>query len=305
MNYQLSYRHLQFFLAVAEELHFRKAAERLFISQPGLSKQIKELENQLGVKLFDRHTRKVVLTPPGAYLKGEMTHYFRKLDQIIEHTKLIDQGKQGNLKLGYVGSAMQKIIPDLLLSFRKMHPKILFNLREMDNQKQIEGLLVQELDLTFVRLENIPRGLEFRAVLREPFCLVLPQDHPLDQSNFKSLAQLKDEPFILFDQKYSPSYYQTVLQLFKDSGFSPIVSHNTIHSNTIYKLVTHHLGISIVPKSLQMNSAKGVKFIELDQLPQRTVLSAVWNSNNRNPALVNIIELLDSEKTQLFDDVMK
>jgi DNA-binding transcriptional LysR family regulator len=293
MNYQLNFRQLQYFLAVAEELHFRKAAERLFISQPGLSKQIKELEDQLGVQLFERNTRKVVLTPPGIYLKEEITHYLRKLDQIIGHTQLIDQGKQGNLNLGYVGSAMQKIIPDLLISFRKLHPKIIFNLKEMDNQKQIQGLLVQELDLAFVRLENIPRGLEYRAVLKEPFCLVLPKNHPLDQSNFKSLVQLKDEPFILFDQKYSPSYYQKVLQLFKDSGFSPIVSHNTIHSNTIYKLVAHHLGISIVPKSLQMKSAKGVKFIEMDHLPQRTVLSAVWNSNNRNPALINIIELIE------------
>ena len=292
MSYQLELRHLRYFLAVAEELHFRKAAERLFISQPGLSKQIKELEQHLDLQLFDRHNRKVALTPAGAYLKKELSHYFNGLEQIIEHSKLLDRGIVGNLKLGYVGSAMQQIIPDLLLAFRNLHPKILFSLKEMDNQTQIEGLLSQEIDLAFVRLENLPRGLKTHPVLRESFCLVLPQSHPIDSKSFKNLGQFKNESFILFDQKYSPSYYQKVMQLFEDSGFAPKVSHNTIHSNTIYKLVENNFGISIVPKSLQLKPQKGVKFIELNKLPHRTVLSAVWDPSNRNPALENILQLI-------------
>jgi DNA-binding transcriptional LysR family regulator len=176
MSYQLELRHLRYFLAVAEDLHFRKAAERLFISQPGLSKQIKELEQHLDLQLFDRHNRKVALTPAGAYLKKELSHYFNGLEQIIEHSKLLDRGMVGNLKLGYVGSAMQQIIPDLLLAFRNLQPKILFSLKEMDNQTQIEGLLSQEIDLAFVRLENLPRGLKTHPVLRESFCLVFAID---------------------------------------------------------------------------------------------------------------------------------
>ena len=175
MSYQLEYRHLRYFLAVAEDLHFRKASERLFISQPGLSKQIKELEDHLGVQLLERHSRKVSLTPSGSYLKEELKRSFQNLDYILEHSKLLDRGMVGNLKLGYVGSAMQHIIPNLLLKFKKQHPKILFNLKEMDNQAQVEGLLSNEIDLAFVRLENFPRGLKANIVLREPFCLCCPK----------------------------------------------------------------------------------------------------------------------------------
>ncbi len=292
MSYQLEYRHLRYFQAVADELHFRKAAEKLYISQPGLSKQIKELETNLGVELLERHNRKVALTPSGAYLKGELSRLFKNLDHIIEHTQLLDQGIVGNLRLGYVGSAMQEIIPNLLLAFQKQHPKILFNLKEMDNQSQIEGLLSKEIDLAFVRLENFPRGLKAHAIFHEPFCLVLPESHPINSLNFKSLSQFKDESFILFDQKYSPSYFHKVMQLFDESDFQPKISHNTIHSNTIYKLVENNFGISIIPQSLQHKNTQGVKFIRLDYLSHRTTLSVVWNQNNRNPALENMLEIV-------------
>jgi len=155
MSYQLEIRHLKYFIAVAEDLHFRKAAERLYISQPGLSRQIKQMEDNLGVLLFERHNRKVVLTKAGNYLKRELTRNFKQLDDIINHAQLIHEGKKGQLKFGYVGSAIQQIIPDLLLSYRNEHPDIVFNLKEMDNQKQIENLLNYTIDIGFVRLERV------------------------------------------------------------------------------------------------------------------------------------------------------
>ena len=207
MSYQLELRHLRYFLAVAEELHFRKAAERLFISQPGLSKQIKELEQHLDLQLFDRHNRKVALTPAGAYLKKELSHYFNGLEQIIEHSKLLDRGIVGNLKLGYVGSAMQQIIPDLLLAFRNLHPKILFSLKEMDNQKQIDNLQMQEIDIGFVRLERVPNDLEITPIEEDTFSLVLPVNHPLNSDNFTDLSQLKNESFIMFDPSITHNFF--------------------------------------------------------------------------------------------------
>ncbi len=292
MSNQIEIRHLTYFLAVAEDLHFRRAAERLYISQPGLSRQIKEMETNLGIKLFERHNRKVQLTNVGAYLKTEITANLKNLDHILNHAKLLNDGIEGHLNLGYVGSAMQHIIPDLLLKLRKENPNILFSLKEMDNQKQINELLNYDIDMGFVRLERVPRGLNIRPVLKEPFCLVLPKNHKITKQNFKSLIQLKDESFILFDSKYSASYYEKVMQIFDDSQFSPMVSHNTIHASSIYKLVEHHFGISIVPKSLQINHTQGIKFIELDNIPQRTVLSMVWNKDNRNPTLNKIIDLI-------------
>ncbi|MFY0712528.1 LysR family transcriptional regulator [Seonamhaeicola sp. NFXS20] len=292
MSNQLELRHLKYFLAVAEELHFRRAAERLFISQPGLSRQIKQMEDDLGVTLFERHNRKVQLTKAGAYLKKELLLTLKNLDQTLEYAKLLHDGKKGDLKLGYVGSAMQNVIPNLLLAFEAKHPNVVFNLKELDNDTQIQELLSFNLDLGFVRLERVPKGLELKPILKESFCLVLPKNHAVTQESFKSISQLKDESFILFDPKYSASYFEKVMQIFDDSGFTPNVSHNTIHAGSIYKLVENGFGISIVPESLTTTENKNIKFIKLERIKQKTTLSVVWNRNNRNPILQDFLELI-------------
>ncbi len=292
MSYQIEYRHLRYFLAVAEDLHFRKAAERLFISQPGLSRQIKKLENYLGVVLFERHNRKVILTPAGEYLKRELSLHFKDLNDILDRAKLVHKGIRGHIRMGYVGSAMNGVIPNLLLKFKKEQTHVTFSLKEMDNQQQIMQLSTGDIDIGFVRTERVPRTLHLKPVLEEPFCLVLPKNHPISEFNFKNLFQLKDESFILFDPSYSPSYYEKVMQIFDDSGFTPIVSHNTIHASSIYRLIENNLGVSIVPKSLQEGYTTNVKFIELSKIQQRTVLSAVWNQNNRNPVLDSLIKMI-------------
>lgn len=290
MSNQIEIRHLRYFLAVAEDLHFRKAAERLYISQPGLSRQIKQMEDDLGIQLFERHNRKVKLTHVGEYLKFEITKNLKNLSQIINHAKLLQNGKVGSLTIGYVGSAIEKIIPELLLKFEERSPNIIFVLKEMDNQKQVENLLTQNIDIGFVRLDRVPIGLSIRPILIETFCLVLPKDHPIDSSNFKSLSQFKDEFFILFDPEFSPAYYEKVMRIFDDNGFTPKVSHSTIHANSIFKLIENNFGLSIVPKSLQMPYYENVKFIELLDIPQRTTLSVVWYRNNTNPSLDDFLK---------------
>ncbi|TYA74708.1 LysR family transcriptional regulator [Seonamhaeicola marinus] len=292
MSNQLELRHLKYFLAVAEELHFRRAAERLYISQPGLSRQIKQMEDDLGVTLFERHNRKVLLTKAGEYLKKELTITLKNLEHTLQHTKLLHDGKMGDLKFGYVGSAMQDIIPNLLLAFETDFPNVVFSLKELDNETQIHDLLSFDLDLGFVRLERVPKGLEIQPILKENFCLVLPKSFEVSSKSLKNLESFKNESFILFDPKYSASYYEKVMQIFDDSGFSPIVSHNTIHAGSIYKLVENGFGISIVPKSLAANNNENLKFIELDKIKQKTTLSVVWNKNNRNPMLLNLLEAI-------------
>jgi DNA-binding transcriptional LysR family regulator len=303
MSNQIEHRHLRYFLAVAEELHFRKAAEKLFISQPGLSRQIKQMEQDLGVTLFERNNRRVALTKTGDYLQKELQINLKNLEDILTHSKLIHHGKEGHLTLGFVGSAMLQIIPAILKQFNSKFPKVMFKLEEMDNQKQIEGLLSQEIDVGFVRLERVPRSLEIHTVLKETFCLVLPKNHPVNKRNFKNLSQFKDSPFILFDPEYSTSYYEKVMQIFDGCGFAPIISHNTIHASSIYKLVENNLGVSIVPKSLQFGYDMNVKFIELDAIPQRAFLSIAWSKNNRNPMLQNILQLINPPIEPLLKNV--
>ncbi|MEE9371616.1 MAG: LysR family transcriptional regulator [Saprospiraceae bacterium] len=292
MSYQLGMRHLQYFITVADTLHFRKAAEQLYISQPGLSKQIEKLENELGVKLFDRNNRNVKLTSAGAYLKEELAVSLRNIEDILSHAKLINDGKAGRIHMAYVGSAMQNVIPALMIEFRKKHPTVRFNLKEMDNESQIKGLMTQEIDIGFVRMDKVPIGLTIRPFIKDTFSVVLPQDHPISASNFQSLSQLKDEPYILFDKNYSPDYYEKVMGLFEQENFVPSISHRTVHAYSVFKLVEQHFGISIVPTSLQMGYNLNVKFIELQKVPQRAVLSVVWNKNNRNPILEKILSFI-------------
>lgn len=293
MSYQIELRHLKYFLSVAEELHFRKAADKLFISQPGLSRQIKQLEDNLNVKLFERNNRNVTLTKAGEYLKKELSINLNNLKSILSNAKRIDDGVEGNLNFGYIGSAMQKIIPDLLVKIRDEYPNINFNLKEMENQKQLDNLQIQEIDLGFVRMERVPNDLEIKPIFEDTFSLVLPVKHSINSNNFKELIQLKDETFIMFDPSYSPNYYKKIMQIFDYYGFTPNVSHRTVHASSIFKLVEHNFGISIVPSSLQIDSAKNVKFIELKQIPQRTILSAVWSKNNRNPILAKILKFIE------------
>ena len=292
MSNQIELRHLSYFLAVAKELHFRKAAEKLYISQPGLSRQIKQMEAELDVVLFERNNRNVRLTKAGEYLQKELEATLENLYAVLANAKRIGEGIEGDLNFGYVGSAMQNIIPNLLIQIRNEYPKIHFNLKEMDNQKQINALLSFTTDLGFVRLEKVPENLEISPILEENFCLVLPENHKIDSDNYKGLHHFKDESFILFDSKYSSSYYKKVMQIFEEAGFVPKLSHNTIHSSSIFKLIENNFGISIVPKSLAQERGYKIKFIELDTISQKTKLSLIWNKKNTNPLLGKILKLI-------------
>ena len=285
-------RHLRYFLAVAEELHFHKAAERLNISQPGLSRQIRQLEENMGVQLFERNNRQVALTTAGQYLKQEVVLSLKNLEETFQHAQLMEQGQEGKIRLGYVGSAMQNVIPELLIKFRENHPTIHFNLSEMDNAQQVKALLNKEIDVGFVRLNQVPQDLQLHPVLNDTFSLVLPQNHPLDATNFESLKQLAKEPFILFEKTFSPVYFERVMSVFEHAGFTPLVTHYTVHANTIFRLVENHFGISIIPTSLKEGYAMRVKFIELTDIPARAVLSVAWNTKNRNPVLEKMLGLL-------------
>ncbi|MCW3804650.1 LysR family transcriptional regulator [Plebeiibacterium marinum] len=294
MSNQIEFRHYKYFLAVAEDLHFRKAAERLFISQPGLSRQIKQMEEELGVKLFKRHNRKVELTEAGNYLQKELKSNFKRLDDLLQHAKLLQQGINGHLNLGFVGSAMQKVIPELLLKFKASHPNVTFSLNEMDNNKQTHALLNQDIDVGFVRTERVPKGLEIKAMHEDTFSLVLPKNHPINEKNFTNLYQLKEEPFILFDSSYSESYYEKVMQIFDDASFSPVVSHSTVNANSIFRLVENNFGVSIVPTILQYGFNLNIKFIELKKISQRTTLRMVWNNESSNPILKSFIDVANN-----------
>lgn len=292
MGYQLELRHFNYFLAVAEELHYRKAAEKLFISQPGLSRQIKQMEEILDTQLFVRSKRKVTLTRAGEYLKGEIEFIQNHLELTKKQLKLIGDGNFGEIRIGFLGSAMQNVIPELLVGLKNGFPGIKTSLEELSNNSQVNAIAKDRLDVGFVRLARVPKGIRIRTVFEDTFSLVLPKGHPLHTKNFKGMGQLSNEDFILFPQDYSPLYFDTVMSICENAGFTPKVSHKSVHAQTIFKLVENRLGVAIVPTSLQYGFQMDVKFIELKKIPQKAVLAVIWKEDNRNPALNPCINLL-------------
>ena len=292
MSYQLELRHFHYFLAVADELHYRKAAEKLFISQPGLSRQIKQMEEILETPLFIRNKRKVALTPAGAFLKSEVEFIINHLEVTKKQLKLVADGDFGEIRIGFLGSAMQTVVPNLLLKLRDKYPQIKTSLDELSNNAQVNAILKDKLDIGFVRLARVPEELGIKTVFKETFSLVLPKDHSITNDNFKNISQLAGEDFILFSQDYSPLYFDTVMSICEDAGFTPKVSHKSVHAQTIFKLVENKLGIAIVPTSLQYGFKMGVKFIELQNIKQRAELSVIWKKDNRNPTIKHCLNLV-------------
>lgn len=285
-------RHLKYLLALGKELHFAKAAEKLFITQPALSKQIQQLEGELGTKLLNRTKRSVSLTPAGKYLMDEADYIINHLDRVVDATKRKGEGEEGEIRIGFVGSAMQNIIPELLEQMSKVHPNIHASLDELDNKDQLEAIARDKLDIGFVRLESVHKGFEQRVVLEDSFSLVVSNQHLILPKNFKSLNQFKEEQFILFSNDYSQEYYDNIMSIFTDHGFEPKVSHRSVQANSIFRLVERQLGVAIVPSALQGGVDLGVSFIPLDHLRQRTKLMAIWDVKNRNEALAKFLELL-------------
>jgi DNA-binding transcriptional LysR family regulator len=285
-------RHLHYFQAVAEELNYRKAAERLFISQPGLSRQIKQLEEMLGVQLFERDKKHVSLTVSGVFLKGEVDFVMNHLESTKSQLKLIDSGKVGELRIGFLGSASNRVLPDLLTKLNTSEPLITTSLEELSNSVQVDMIQKDKLDIGFVRLASVPEDLEIKPVLRDSFSLVVSQDHPIRELDFNSVSQFSEESFILFSSDYSNYYYEQILGICREAGFSPKVKHKSVHALTIFRLVENGLGIAIIPTSLKEGYDLNVRFMEIPGIPQFTELSVIWKPANRNPALIKAIPLI-------------
>jgi DNA-binding transcriptional LysR family regulator len=285
-------RHLEYFRAVAEELNFGRAAERLFISQPGLSRQIKQMEEILQVQLFERTKRKVELTAAGQYLKSEVDYIFNHLELTKTQLKEIASGNIGELRIGFLGSAAHTVLPELLVKISTAFPGIRSSLEELSNTTQIEMLEKDALDLGFVRLARVPEPLQMKEVHQDTFSVVLPLNHPLANGNFKNVGQLKEENFILFSHDYSSIYYDKIISICEDKGFTPNITHKSVHALTIFKLVEAGLGVAIVPTSLQYSYELKVKFMELDKIRQKTELYVVWKKGNRNPAVERVLKLI-------------
>lgn len=278
---------------LSQELNFRKAAEKLFIVQPALSKQIKQLEIELGVQLFQRTKRSVKLTESGKYFAKEIDALFYQLEQAKKMVMLIDSGLMGKIKISYVGSAMHSILPSIISKIQQDLPELHTELSELTYTDQLTGIKTGNIDVGFFRNPSPTEDVETKIVFEETYSVVLPQNHPVNESNFKGLKDLANENFILLPRSAGEKYYDNLILLCNKTGFTPKITHESVYGSTVIRLVESNLGVSIVPSSLMHGFSARVKFIELKNTPDRAQLLMGWNKNNNNPALLVFLKTVE------------
>src|ERR1700732_5359370 len=215
-------RQIRSFLSIAETLHFGRTAELIHLSQPALSLQIRALEEEVGVRLFERDRRKTTLTAAGLAFRADVTAAVSHLEQAIRRARLAADGKLGLLRIGFISTAGNEIVPNLVRRFRDSNPEVVFSLRNILTTDQIQMLGAGSLDIGFLRL---PIGehpeLEVVAVHREPFVLVLPLSHKLAKKRRVRLREVSGQDFVMYERAYAPGFHDLISGMLRDVGIVP------------------------------------------------------------------------------------
>lgn len=256
-------RHFRYFVAVAEELHFGRAAQVLGISQPPLSQQIQALEEQLGARLFNRTNRRVELSEAGRLFLDEARQVLAQVDKAADVARRAQAGELGEMKVGFASSApISGNIPQAIYQFRKAFPAVQLNLLEMSSHEVVDQLAAGHIDVGLTRPVPLPDSVVMTELFSEPLVAVLSASHPLAQGTEAGLqlAALADEPFVFFPRNYGSSVYAQLLQLARSAGFSPRFSQEASEAMTIIGLVSAGLGVSVLPASFHWMRIGGVVY---------------------------------------------
>lgn len=276
----LEFRHLRYFLALAEELHFGRAAHRLSISQPPLSVAIQQLEANVGARLFDRDSKGVRLTPAGQAFRASAQGLLDRAEDACALAREVQAGEVGRLRLGFVGSTLFNGLSAWLQAFQASHAKVEVVVVELNSQDQIDALLQEELDLGLVHTDRLPPALASTPLYSEPFLACLPASHPLAALEAIPLVRLSDEPFILFSRKGSPDYHARIVEICRQHGFYPRLQHEGRHWLSVVSLVAQGLGVSIVPAAFQRAGIQGAAFRPLAESLEPSAVFAAWRKDS-------------------------
>lgn len=273
-------RHLKYFLAVAEELNFTKAAEKLFISQPPLSRQIIELEKELQAKLFIRNNKKVELTEAGKYFETEVKAIFQNLEQISTKTKKIAENVSGEFRIAYISSIYSSVISELIQYLKEQFPYVNFKLFEISTTKQIEALEKGKINLGIIRSPIKSPKIKSQLWFRDGFSVVF-NKKLIKINSEKDIPNLENETFVFFNKDYAPHYHEVLLELCAFYGFTPKVVHEANNINSIVQLVKNGLGISIIPSNVAKdNQDPDLGFIELKKVNLLTDVSLITSKED-------------------------
>ncbi|MEO6527053.1 MAG: LysR substrate-binding domain-containing protein [Gemmatimonadaceae bacterium] len=288
-------RHLRYFIAVAEELNFGRAAERLHIAQPPLSRQIRDLEREIGVPLFERVPRGVELTPAGSAFLHEARLTLTQAERAQRSAQRAARGETGRLRVGFVEAATHSgILPDVLSFFRAHMPSIGLSLCELDQLHQAEAFQDGRIDLGILHSAPLDadRWLRVEKIYTEPVVLAVPKSHRLGGRSRFTLASLADESFVLFPRRVEPAMYDDIISSCRTAGFSPRIVQEANGWHTLASLVSAGVGLGFVPRSITEFQQRGVVYRPMRDLAVQMSLSAVWKRAERSPVRERFVTAL-------------
>jgi DNA-binding transcriptional LysR family regulator len=284
------FRQLRYFVAVAEELSFTRAALRLHLSQPPLSQQIQSLEQDLGVRLLERTKRQVSLTEPGRVFLDQARQILARADEARSQVVAAAAGYSGQLRLAYtVSVSFHPAMPQALLRFGQVAPNVRLQLSEMYTEPQFAALLAGQIDVGFVRDEpqhmQDARGLRLSVIDREPLLLALPAGHPLANRNSLRLAEVADDAFVSQPRELAATLYDRLVKLATRAGFQPSITQHAQQITGLLALVAAGLGLALVPASMRAVRLAGVCYVPLEDSDAYLLLAVACRTDDHSPAL--------------------
>jgi DNA-binding transcriptional LysR family regulator len=286
----MEFRHLRCFLALAEELHFGRAAARLTMTQPPLSLNIQQLEASVGAPLFVRNSRGVALTPAGQAFVPRARALLDAAGAAAREAREVAQGVSGQLRVGFAGTVLYRGLPQVLRGFQQRHPRLKLVLREMSSSDQLIDLQHGRLEAGFVHTTRVPSGCAQVLVSRQAFVACVPAQHPLARKRRVSPAALAGEPFVSISRAVSPDYHDRLLALCADHGFEPEVRFELRHWLSVVSLVAQGLGVSMVPAALQQAGLPGAAFVPLQGETPPYETRCLWRSGDESAALAAFLD---------------
>ena len=282
-------RQLRYFVAVAEERHFGRAAQRLHMSQPPLSMQIKALERELGVGLLERTSRRVALTDAGRVFLERAKAILGAVEEAREVARGVEQGLQGRLEVGFISSASLSLLPPSIRLFRERFGGVELELKELTSAQQIDALYEGGIRVGLVRLPLRAPGIRFEPVLEERLVVALPSGHVLENLDRVPLETIADLPLIFFTRQLIPGFHAQIVELFQRVGAFPKVAQHAVHLQTIVGLVASGVGIAILPSSAERVSREGVVYRALDVPDATSWMGLAWVEGDESKLVTNFI----------------
>ncbi|RMX04284.1 LysR family transcriptional regulator [Corticibacter populi] len=292
-------RHLRYFIALAEELHFGRAAQRLAISQPPLSVAIRQLEEDMGARLFERNSKEVRLTAAGEHLLPRAHQLLADTKEIAAEVRGVAQGQGGHLRVGFVASSIYRGLPQALQQFQRQHPQVRLDITELNTSEQVTAISAGRLDFGLVHGSHLPGNLHSSLLVKEPFLCCLPAGHPLARQDPIDLRSLEGERLILFSRSASPLYHEQVLGLLRSAGVEPEHLHEVRHWLTVVALVSRGLGVALVPYAMRRTRLPGTVFLPLAGRHPPSATLAIWRKGPANPLIEVLLDAIRSALQQL------